>query len=103
MSLFAGYIVSSGGQTKNSIGGVAIVVKDTGLKASHRRMTHVWATSPIACCDVAWYHLVVTWDSVTTKLYVNGSLTQTATSVTSIQYDLMILSLRPPTTQRDRV
>ncbi len=78
MFQISGYILASGGQTSGSRGGVAVVVWPAGLGAPHQTMSHSWSTPKIACCEDAWYHIVVTWDSTVLILYINGSLSEIA-------------------------
>ena len=71
----SGYIVSSGGQTGGSIGGIAAAVWTSGLGFYLQTSTHSWSvTGSIPCCLLdTWYHAVFTWDSVDFAVYFNGT------------------------------
>lgn len=44
----------------------------------YRTSSKMWDILSVACCDEIWYHIVMTWDSVNTRLYINGLLSNTA-------------------------
>lgn len=49
----------------------------------------------VTCCNKTWYHIVITWDSVTPKLYVNSSLSDQGSLTSRPQgnpiYDAVVL------------
>lgn len=76
----AGFIVSSGGQRHDSLGGLDIKVIQSGLKVILKSKTKEWKAPSFACCEDAWYHIVLTWDSDITTVYINGSIVDQVTS-----------------------
>ena len=78
--IILGYIVSSGGQTGGSIGGISVGVWKDGLSAIYQTQTHSWSTTSVICCADVWYHIAVTWDSATLRMYINGTSVSTGSA-----------------------
>ncbi len=66
------------------------MVKDSGLLVSHRNSSHMWVITQIPCCEDNWYHIVVVWDSVDLKLYINGTQVQITSAETRTLDDQMV-------------
>ncbi len=49
------------------------------LRAS--TLNQKWISPALRCCSNAWYHVVMTWDSETLTVYINGSVAGSITAV----------------------
>ena len=65
------YFFSSGGQTQRS-NGVALYTLWNGLWAIFSKNQVVWNVEVTNVRTNQWHHVIVTWDSIHARFYING-------------------------------